>query len=117
MRNIIFYRLKSGKCPVENFFDSLTDKQFEKISFVLDLIEQLDIVPQKYFKKLKGADDIWEVRIQYGNNIFRLLGFFDTKNVFVLNHAFTKKTQKTPGKEIALSEQRKTEYLKSKGLL
>jgi len=114
MRNIIFYRLKSGKCPVEDFFDSLTDKQFEKISFVLDLIEQLDIVPQKYFKKLKGTDDIWEVRIQYGNNIFRLLGFFDTKKVFVLNHAFTKKTQKTPVKEISLSEQRKTEYFKNK---
>jgi len=46
MKNSIFYRLKSGKCPVEDFFDSLTDKQFEKISFVLDLIEQLDIVPQ-----------------------------------------------------------------------
>ena len=117
MRNIIFYRLKSGKCPVEDFFDYLTDKQFEKISFVLDLIEQLDIVPQRYFKKLKGTDDIWEVRIQCCSSFFCLLGFFDTKNVFVLNHAFTKKTQKTPGKEIALSEQRKTEYLKNKGLL
>jgi len=30
-----------GKCPVEEYFDSLTNKQFEKISFVLDLIEQI----------------------------------------------------------------------------
>jgi hypothetical protein len=58
MRKIVFYHLQSGKCPVEEFFDSLTDKQFEKISFVLDLIEQLDIVPQEYLKKLKGSDDI-----------------------------------------------------------
>ena len=115
MRNIIFYRLTSGKCPVEDFFDSLTDKQFEKISFVLDLIEQLDIIPQQYFKKLKGTDDIWEVRIQHGNNIFRLLGFFDTKNFFVLNHAFTKKMHKTPVKEIVLSEQRKRAYFRNKG--
>ena len=117
MRNIIFYRLKSGKCPVEDFFDSLTDKQFEKIAFVLDLIEQLDIVPHAYFKKLKGTDDIWKVRIQYGNNTFRLLGFFDTKNVFVLNHAFIKKTQKTPRNKIAISEQRKREYLENKGVI
>ena len=51
--------------------DSLTNKQFEKISFVLDLIEQIDIVPRKYFKKLKDTDDIWEVRVQHGNNVFR----------------------------------------------
>jgi phage-related protein len=31
-----------------------------------------------------------------------------------MNHAFTKKTQKTPGKEIVLSEQRKREYFKNK---
>ena len=116
MRSIIFYPFKSGKCPVEEFFDSLTDKQFEKVSFVLDLIEQLDIVPQGYFKKLKGTDDIWEARVQHGNKTFRMLGFFDTKNIFVLNHAFTKKTQKTPRKESAVSEQRKREYFKIRGL-
>lgn len=61
---------------VEEFFNSLTNKQFEKIAFVLDLIEQIDIVPKNYFKKLKNTDDIWEIRAQHGNNIFRILGFF-----------------------------------------
>ncbi len=74
-----------GKCPVEEYFDSLTNKQFEKISFVLDLIEQIDIVPRNYFKKLKGADEIWEVRVQQSNNIFRILGFWDGKNL-VIHH-------------------------------
>jgi phage-related protein len=116
MRKIKFYRLETGKSPVEEFFDSLTNKQFEKISFVLDLIEQIDIVPRKYFKKLKGTDDIWEVRIQHGNNIFRILGFFDGKNLVILNHAFTKKSQKIPKKEIAVAEKRKHNYLKQKEL-
>ena len=114
MRKIKFYRLETGKSPVEEFFDSLTNKQFEKISFVLDLIEQIDIVPRKYFKKLKGTDDIWEVRIQHGNNIFRILGFFDGKDLVVLNHAFTKKSQKIPQKEIAVAEKRKRNYFKKK---
>jgi phage-related protein len=114
MRKIKLYRLETGKCPVEEFFDSLTNKQFEKISFVLDLIEQIDIVPRKYFKKLKGTDDIWEVRIQHGNNIFRILGFFDGKYLVVLNHAFTKKSQKIPKKEIAVAEKRKHNYFKQK---
>jgi len=116
MRKIKFYRLETGKSPVEEFFDSLTNKQFEKISFVLDLIEQIDIVPRKYFKKLKGTDGIWEVRIQHGNNIFRILGFFDGKNLVVLNHAFTKKAQKIPQKEIAVAEKRKRNYFKQKDL-
>ncbi len=116
MRKIKFYRLETGKCPVEEFFDSLTNKQFEKISFVLDLIEQIDIVPRKYFKKLKGTDNIWEVRIQHGNNIFRILGFFDGKNLVILNHAFTKKSQKIPKKEIAVAEKRKRNYFKQKDL-
>jgi phage-related protein len=74
--------------------------------------EELDIVPKEYFKKLIGTDDLWEVRIQSGNNIFRILGFFDGKNLVILNHAFIKKSQKIPKKEIKLAEKRKLEYLK-----
>ena len=116
MRKIKFYRLEKGKCPIEEYFDSLTNKQFEKISFVLDLIEQIDIVPRKYFKKLKGTDDIWEVRVQHGNNIFRILGFFDGNDLVILNHGFTKKSQKILQKEIATAEKRKHDYLKRKVL-
>ncbi len=116
MRKIKFYRFETGRCPVEEYFDSLTNKQFEKISFVLDLIEQIDIVPRKYFKKLKGTDGIWEVRVQHGNNIFRILGFFDENDLVILNHAFTKKSQKISKKEIATAENRKLNYFKQKGV-
>jgi phage-related protein len=116
MRKIKFYRLETGKCPVEEFFDSLPNKQFEKIAFVLDLIEQIDIVARKYFKKHKGTDDIWEVRVQRGNNIFRILGFFDGKDLVILNHAFTKKSQKIQQKDIAVAEKRKCNYFKQKDL-
>jgi phage-related protein len=114
MRKIKFYKTETGKCPVEEYFDALSNKQFEKISFVLDIIEQINIVPRKYFKKLKGADDIWEVRVQQSNNIFRILGFFDGIDLVVLNHAFTKKSQKTPLKEIATAEKRKQDYINQK---
>ena len=110
MRKIIFYKLPNDKCPITSFLDSLSAKQVEKVFFVLDLIEKIDIVPRKFFQKMVGADGIWEVRVQYGNNIFRLFGFFDGDDLIVLNHAFTKKTQKTPKKEIKIAEQRKKEY-------
>ena len=115
MRKIIFYRLKNGKCPIEDYLNLLSQKQIEKVFFVLDLIEQFNIVPRKFFKKLESTDNLWEVRVQYGNNIFRFLGFFDGSELVVLNHAFTKKTQKTPQKEIKKAEKRKKDYFFYKG--
>ncbi len=110
MRKILFYHFENGNCPIEDYLESLSNKQVEKVFFVLDLIENIDIVPRKFFQKLEATDDIWEVRIQHGNNIFRLLGFFDSNDLVVLNHAFTKKTQKIPKKEIKIAEQRKKDY-------
>ena len=111
MREIHFYRTESGLCPVEEFLYSLSAKQAQKVAWVLQLIEEINIVPVQYFKKLVSTDDIWEVRIQVGNNIFRILGFLDDDRLVVLNHAFQKKTQKTPKKEIKIAEERKKDYL------
>ena len=113
MEEIIFYRFESGTCPVEEFLSSLTAKKKKKVLFVLQLVEELELVPREYFKKLSGTDDIWEIRVQHGNNIFRLLGFLDGEDL-VLNHAFTKKTQKTPKQEIRRAERRKQEYQRRK---
>jgi len=62
----------------------------------LKLIEDLPSIPSQYLKKLVHTDDTWEVRIIYKSDIFRILGFFDNSKLIVLNHAFQKKTQKTP---------------------
>lgn len=70
MREIIFYRTTSGRCPVEEFLDSLSDKHVEKILWVLRLVKSLDPVPKQYFKLLPDTDGIWEVRVQLGNDIF-----------------------------------------------
>jgi phage-related protein len=114
MREIQFYRSSSGRCPIEEYLDSLSGKQVQKVAWVLKIIEEWEVVPTKYFKKLVNTDEIWEVRVQLGNNIFRLLGFWEDKQVVVLTHGFTKKAQKTPKNEIELAEQRKKEYLSRK---
>jgi phage-related protein len=69
-------------------------------------------VPTEYFKKLKNTEDIWEVRVKSGNNIFRILGFYDKEKFIVLTNGFAKKSQKTPKKEIELAQERKREYIK-----
>lgn len=112
MREVRFYATESGDSPIEEFLDSLTGKQAQKVVWVLKLVEDLESVPRQYLKKMVGTDDIWEVRIQVGNNIFRLLGFFDGNQLMILTNGFAKKTQKKPRREIALAEQRKNDYLK-----
>lgn len=110
MREIIFYTTSSGKSPVQDFLDSLAAKESQKITWVLNLLESLPMVPQEYFKKLQNTDGIWEVRVHQGNNAFRLLGFQDKGKLVILTNGFAKKSQKTPPQEIALAEQRKNEY-------
>lgn len=102
---------------MEEFLDSLSGKQAQKVSWVLQLIEEMEIIPVKYFKKLVNTDGIWEVRVQVGSNIFRLLGFLEDRQVVILNHAFQKKTQKTPKKEIQIAEARKKDHLRRRKML
>ena len=96
---------------MEEFLDLLTSKQAQKVVWVLQLIEDLPVVPGQYFQKLVSVEHIWEVRVQLGGDIFRLLGFFDGAKLIILTNAFAKKTQKTPPQEIALAIQRRRDYL------
>ncbi|MBI3162142.1 MAG: type II toxin-antitoxin system RelE/ParE family toxin [Chloroflexi bacterium] len=111
MRTIEFYRTRTGHCPVQEFLDSLTGKQAQKALWVLKLVEELNMVPRQYFKKLEDTEDIWEVRVQFGGDIFRLLGFFEHGALLILVSGFAKKTRKTPPQEIAFALQRKADHL------
>jgi len=84
----------------------------KKVAWVLQLIEELDVIPVQYFKKLVNTDELWEVRVQAEGSIFRILGFLDGGHLIILNHSFQKKAQKTPKKEIKVAEMRKRDYLK-----
>ena len=111
-RGVTLYTTENGECPVKDFLDSLPDKVFQKISWVLTLISEIDKIPILYFKKLKGTDDIWECRIQFASNIYRLFCFFANGSIIVLTHGIVKKTQKTPKKEIKKTINYKDDYLR-----
>ena len=113
MRCIEFYKSINGVSPVEEFLETLDDKQARKVLWVLCMVRELDMIPLNYFSKLVNTDDIWEVRVHYGGKIFRLLGFFDDAKL-ILTHGFQKKTQKTPKKHIERAESRKRDYLSRK---
>lgn len=111
MKTILFYRTFSGKCPVEEFLETLSDSEVSKVLWVLKLVQEIDPIPATYFKKLANTEEIWEVRIQVSKKSFRLLGFMEGKNLVILTNSFSKKSQKTPRKEIRLAENRRKDYL------
>ena len=82
--------------------------------WVLRLIEEIDPVPARCFKKLVNTEDLWEVRIDFGSDTFRLLGFYDGNVVIILVHGLKKKNQKLSKQAIALARERKKEYLRRK---
>jgi phage-related protein len=108
---VIFYRTADGKCPVHEFLDSLSGKVAQKVLWTLSLLEDFEIIPSIYFKKLTGTEEIWECRIQYGSNIYRIFCFFDSNSVVVLTHGFVKKSQKTPSREIERAESYRKDFL------
>ena len=74
-RKVTFYKTADGKCPVADFIDSQPKKAAVKIAWVLKAVQELTQVPKTYFKKITDTD-FYEVRIESGGNIYRLLGFF-----------------------------------------
>lgn len=110
-RDLLFYKEYFNK-----FYSEQTTKVQKKILWTLRVIEDMERIPEIYFKHLVGTDGLYEIRVQSGSNIFRIFCFFDDNNLVVVGHGFQKKTQKTPEKEIERGEKIKWEYYEEKKL-
>ena len=66
-REIIFY----DNHFIE-FFQKHDGKVKEKIKYVLELIKQVEKVPEKFLKHLSGTNGLYEIRIEYQSNIYRI---------------------------------------------
>ncbi len=108
IREIIFY-----KNYFRDFFDELDEKTKEKVDEVLFMIAILERIPTKFFKNIEGIKGLYEIRIEYKSNIYRIFCCFDKGNIIVLFNAFQKKTQKTPSKEIEKAQRLMLEYFKN----
>ena len=109
IREVVVY-----KTYFDDFFKSQPQKVKDKIIKVLDIIEQVERIPTTYLKYIEGTNGLFEVRVQLGNNIFRIFCFFDGSKFVVLLTGFQKKTQKTPRAEIKRAEKLMEEYYEDK---
>lgn len=63
---------------------------------------------------MTGYDGLFEVKVEFESNIYRVFCCFDKGRLVVLFNGFQKKTQKTPKKEIEKAMKLKKEYFESK---
>ena len=104
-RTIKFY-----KHYFNHFFAEQTPQVRKKIAQTLVWIEEVDRLPVYLFQNIEGVNGLFEIRIEFGGNIFRIFCCFDKGNLVVLFNAFQKKTQKTPRREIEKARKLMTEY-------
>lgn len=78
----------------------LDEKVQRKIDYALQLLKMQERLSTKFVKAV--GDGLFELRIEYEGNIYRVFFIFDNGQIVVLFNGFQKKTQKTPKKEIAL---------------
>ena len=105
VRELVFYRNY-----FYDFFDKQTEKTKEKIDYVLFLLTHVENVPEKFLKHLKGHNGLYEIRVEYNSNIFRIFCCFDKGKIVVLFNGYQKKTQKTAIKEIEMANKLMKEY-------
>ena len=107
---IVFYKKRSGSCPIKEFLDSLDTKMRAKALLMVALLkEHGDHLRLPYSEQLE--DGIFELRAKQGSNITRLLYFFFVGKKAVLTNGFVKKTQKTPRVQIAKAKEYRSDYI------
>lgn len=101
------YRTESGARPVRDFLLSLPD---EDRAAILVEMEYIRGHGRSAARHLQG--EIYEVRVSYGKNAYRILfaceGRFN--HVLLSLEGFHKKTQQTPRAAIRLAEQRLADW-------
>lgn len=104
---IIYYKDSEGDRPVEKLLLEL-----KKINSILagKTIKGLEKLKNRAYHKEPLSKylepGLWELRINAGNDVLRILYTFSKGRIIILLHAFIKKQQKTPEGELEIARKR-----------
>lgn len=119
MFEIIFYKDENGCEPVKDYIMGLKENlqnkdsriKIHKITEYMKILKQFGTrAGEPYVKHIEGS--LWELR----PTTERIFFFYWVNDTFVLLHHFSKKTQKTPKKEIKKAMSNLEDFLKRSDL-
>ena len=102
--NVRFFRADAGNEPVREWLTDLPREHRRMIGTDIKTVQIGWPIGMPVVRKLDTG--LWEVRIDLGDTIARVL-FTVVGSDMVLLHAFIKKSQKTPTTDMATAKQRK----------
>ncbi len=108
-----YYKKENGNIPVLDYLLSLEAKLRAKAFNEIELLEKHGHkLRGPYVKPIKGAQykGLFELRVKFASGISRIFYFAYRQKTFVLLHGFTKKTEKTPQKELERALRYKEDY-------
>jgi phage-related protein len=108
-----FYKKENGGIPVLDYLLSLDAKMRAKAFSEIELLEKHGSqLREPYVKPIKGTQykGIFELRVKFASDISRIFYFTYHEEIFVLLHGFTKKTEKTPQRELERALRYKEDY-------
>jgi phage-related protein len=104
---VSYYTTASGKRPVVEYIKKLHKKEKAELIGALEMIEKYGFdAPRVAFRQIKGK--LWEIKIERGLS-HRVFYASVSIHEIVLLHAYQKKSQKAPNREIKLAESRMKE--------
>ena len=98
----------------KEFRKTLDRETLKKLYQVLTLIMMVKSIPVKFLKAIRGRPGLFEIRVEQGNNIYRVFCCFDEGNLVILFNGFQKKTQKTPIEQLDKAEALMKKYFDQK---
>jgi phage-related protein len=108
-------RRPDGTSEFEEFLDSLPAKDAAKLLAVISATEASGLqaaIRMQWVKKLE--DGLYELRSRQGGDIQRAVYFHVAKTSYMITHAFTKKSPKTPHREIEHAARLRDRYWKER---
>ncbi len=109
---VIFYTNEKGKSPVADMIEDISKVEKAKVLACLKSVEDLGLdSPRVQFRQIRSK--LWEIKIRALDSSYRIFYVIIKNNRFILLHAYKKKSQKAPVKEIDLAEKRMMEVLKN----
>lgn len=106
---IEYYETADGYSPVKEYIDGLPVRDARDVVDEIDFLEGVGIsIGMPHARPIQGSR-LWELRSR-GRNHHRVFYVAVSGRRLLLLHAFPKKTQQTPRREITIAERRFADY-------
>ena len=108
---IEIYTKENGEIPFKDYLLSLPPKLETKVLRAIELLKEKGTELREPYSSPLG-NGLFELRIKFGSDIVRCLYFFHKGKIVILTNGFTKKTDKTPKREIERAKRYQADWIR-----